>query len=140
MFRNNYVHKTASKESACWVCGKFSSAVLTHHDIDWFYVCLNHIKDPAFCKPVNDGSEVASKAPTKQEGKGQEKLSKVEQKTNDIPAEEKSKEVHQKPVLSYVLDEKLFYMREAECRKRLQAKNAKQLQDRLPTVPGNRSQ
>ncbi|CAG8445425.1 7543_t:CDS:2 [Diversispora eburnea] len=56
--RNLYTHRTATSERPCFVCSKFTSAVLTTGDgLDWFYICTSHLNDSSFASPVVPVSE-----------------------------------------------------------------------------------
>ncbi|GAB5590378.1 hypothetical protein Unana1_05278 [Umbelopsis nana] len=66
--KNQYILKATAADRPCFVCSKFSSAVLTSADNsneDWFYVCKSHLTDANFCS-VNGGqaSRTASPATT----------------------------------------------------------------------------
>ncbi|KAI9183984.1 hypothetical protein H9P43_003037 [Blastocladiella emersonii ATCC 22665] len=54
-FKNQYRHRRAAGDRACWVCGKPTFEVLTHDDVDFFFVCMNHIQDPGFCTATEGG-------------------------------------------------------------------------------------
>lgn len=170
----------------CWVCYKLTTAVLTCDDKDWFYVCLNHIQDGAFCKRLNPPPPVEK--PTVQKP-----AAKTKEKTKETKAEDKTKESKketdetekdsakdtdsvketgdngrlEKPFEEltipdqknrsagsaavpataspapaavnqpayYALDSKLFYMRQAEYRQKQQARIAKAVNSKLPSVP-----
>jgi hypothetical protein len=158
-FKNLYTHRTASRESTCFICGKFTSAVFTHNDIDFFYVCLNHIKDPSFCKPANLPYQPTAPS-AKTSGTCQVPPGPVTQgvviidgpapskddKGNDLVTEKnKSPQEVVQPqpqVVSqakeYILDSKIFMLREQEYRKKQNAKQLKQVADSIPSVPRNR--
>lgn len=156
---------------ACWVCGKFTTAVLTSNDKDWFYVCLNHISDPSFCKPVavvkppattpavqkpsgsatslkekkvdeeEKKSEASSKTDTKGKTEADAKRSTQNLNKGKKKETEKLPETPEPPLpqttgpKEYILDSKIFFMREDACKKKLAAKKAQQLTAQMPTVP-----
>lgn len=50
--KNQYILRATATDRPCFVCSKFSSAVLTSADNsnqDWFYVCKSHLTDANFC-------------------------------------------------------------------------------------------
>ncbi|KAJ3372319.1 hypothetical protein GGF31_002182 [Allomyces arbusculus] len=42
-FKNLYQRRRAATDRPCWVCGKLTQDVLTHNDIDFFFVIINGI-------------------------------------------------------------------------------------------------
>ncbi|CEP10530.1 hypothetical protein [Parasitella parasitica] len=53
--QNLYVARLVTQERPCFVCGKFTSVVLTSADnsnADWFYVCRSHLGDFNFCSKL----------------------------------------------------------------------------------------
>lgn len=48
---NKYFLKTTKDQKPCFICGKFGSSVLDAPD-DFFFACLNHLKDSGFCTPI----------------------------------------------------------------------------------------
>ncbi|KAI9341421.1 AAA-ATPase Vps4-associated protein 1-domain-containing protein [Obelidium mucronatum] len=53
MDNNQYRWRKTGKAGTCWVCRKESTSVLVFGDnVDWFYVCDSHIRDPTFCTEI----------------------------------------------------------------------------------------
>ena len=156
-FVNKYTHRTATKESTCWVCGKFTTAVLTSNDQDWFYVCLNHINDISFCKPIAPPTATATppapvaatslksnaasgkkdeKSDAKKDGNETKKDEKSGTSSVTTPAAELKPATPTGPK-QYILDTKIFFLREDYHRKKKMAQQAKQVTAQLPSVPRN---
>jgi hypothetical protein len=53
---NQYQLKRTADPKACFICGKSSEYVFDASD-DFFYTCLNHVKDSAFCCPVEEAEK-----------------------------------------------------------------------------------
>ena len=45
------------------MCYKLTTAVLTCDDCDWFYVCLGHLQDRAFCTRLNPPAPAPAPVP-----------------------------------------------------------------------------
>jgi hypothetical protein len=57
--KNHYVLKATAADRPCFVCSKFTTAVLTSSDNsndDWFYVCKSHLTDTHFCTIMGGGT------------------------------------------------------------------------------------
>ncbi|KAG2171293.1 hypothetical protein INT43_002915 [Umbelopsis isabellina] len=57
--KNHYVLKATAADRPCFVCSKFTTAVLTCSDNsndDWFYVCKTHLTDSHFCTIIGGSS------------------------------------------------------------------------------------
>jgi hypothetical protein len=155
-FSNLYTKKTATAESSCWVCGKLTQLVLTHNDIDWFFTCVGHLRDASFCKPVPlppppkvPEKDVTPPSPKKLKSETEEGGTDAETKPKqDKKEEKKPKKPVKKPEpvaappplpadqhKQFILDAKLFYMRQSQYRNKLQAKAARQVSQQLPSVP-----
>lgn len=159
-FPNRYVHRTATKEQQCFVCGKFSTAVLTSNaDADWFYVCLGHLTDKSFAaaaaavvtpstaatasRPAGstttapaasktDGKESKDKeeASTKPDGKDQTSATSTASGTQAPQPQPQPQ-----PPREFTLDSKIFFLREDAYRKKMAARKAKQVSNAMPSVP-----
>ncbi|KAI3644195.1 hypothetical protein MP228_010359 [Amoeboaphelidium protococcarum] len=182
-FGNKYEVKTATRESPCWVCGKFTTTVFTHKDLDFFYVCPGHLTDTQFCKPFiptplapvqaksapppvkkdkiseekqqsfsqqqsKDGSDNDGKNAEVNDGEQKssaETKSSQAQKVTDKSLQKDKGKNNKSPtpapqpvkIKEYILDQKLFYMRESQYRKKMAAKAAKKVYSQLPSVPRN---
>ncbi|KAI8641267.1 VPS4-associated protein 1 [Parasitella parasitica] len=68
--QNLYVARLVTQERPCFVCSKFTSAVLTSADnsnADWFYICRSHLGDFNFCSKLGGSPKpVQSKAKKEQ--------------------------------------------------------------------------
>lgn len=100
---NRYLHRTAKSESSCFICGKFTTAVLASSD-DFFYVCVNHIKDSSFCKCLNppppEPTEEEKKkkaAEEKKKKEKEEKMKKLEEEAKEKKKEEEAKDKKKEP-------------------------------------------
>ncbi|RHZ82742.1 hypothetical protein Glove_104g42 [Diversispora epigaea] len=98
--RNLYTNRTATSERPCFVCSKFTSAVLTTGDgLDWFYICTSHLNDSSFASPVvpvsepvkttikNDDSTIIPKKEGEKEMKRKEEK---EEKKDELTTKEKN--------------------------------------------------
>ncbi len=117
--------------------------MLTHHDIDWFYVCVNHINDASFCKPVSPAQPIATKDVVEMKKKNSAQkntkeddvnVKAKEQMTERSPAANPVAPISQK---EYILDQKIFYLRENQYKQKQSSKKAKQVAAQIPSVPGN---
>ncbi|CAG8581614.1 14372_t:CDS:2 [Acaulospora morrowiae] len=148
--QNLYTHRTATSERPCFVCGKFTSAVLTTgNGLDWFYTCVSHLNDRGFASPVPlvEPEPVKITEPTSKGEKEKEnekkKEGKDEQKFEDSKeekCEEKGGKEVKPPSLSikpkqYTLHRDFFYLRESNLKKKRQEKEAQEMLKQLPSVP-----
>jgi hypothetical protein len=80
-----YELKMANKDSACFICNKFTVYVL-RNDSDWFYCCLNHTKDPSFGTEIGTNLAPAAKGDSETPKNDKEKTSE-DPKIDDKPSE-----------------------------------------------------
>ncbi|ORZ38722.1 hypothetical protein BCR44DRAFT_48180 [Catenaria anguillulae PL171] len=117
-FLNAYKHHVATSDRACWMCGKLTTNVLTCQDIDFFYICANHIKDAGFCRPLAVPAATA-----------------VATTDGTAPKTPAAASAELKPGGTYELHSRVFGMREQKYRdKQREATKAKVVAS-LPSVP-----
>ena len=151
-FKNEYLHRTAEKDGPCFVCSKPSSAVLTT-DSDWFFVCLNHISDTSFCKPIVPLPPKTATVVQKDSMKMPAATSKAKDPVVDSASLTKPDANAKKPGApikpeppagpkKYLLTTSFFYLREKNYKKKAQTKQASQVLSQLsfPAVPKSKPQ
>lgn len=52
--QNSYSLRTSQQDRPCFICNRFSNAVLTTDGLspDWFYICRPHLDDRGFCSVI----------------------------------------------------------------------------------------
>jgi hypothetical protein len=139
---NLYLWRTSTKAGQCFVCFKETTAVLTN-ELDFFYVCTNHIIDQSFCQHVIEQPipEQLSKQPEnlKQPDQpvivdkdkdevitGKKEIPKVAIKIPDI--------AKPGPNQKFILHSNIFYMRQRHVKTK-ETKLSKNTKIIFPSVP-----
>lgn len=89
---NIWHHRKVAEGSAkaCWICYKPSTSVLiTPDNKDFFYICVGHLKDRAFCQA--DADEVAAAAAKKTKEELDREIEKVKQEYEEKQKRKKEK-------------------------------------------------
>lgn len=63
-FPNLYTHRKVAetKAKSCDICYRLSTSVLiTPDNKDFFYICLSHLKEPAYCTPKIDTEAIEAR-------------------------------------------------------------------------------
>ena len=125
-------------------------------DKDWFFLCASHLSDRSFCQPVlaptpppappsKPAPAKPTPKPTTDKDKDKDKDAKEETQTATATATTTQKPTPpQAPTPTptpaakpkeYILDRKIFFLREDAYRKKVAASKAKQIASMMPSVP-----
>ncbi|CAG8476568.1 8580_t:CDS:2 [Dentiscutata erythropus] len=82
ILKNLYTHRTATTERPCFVCNKYTNAVLTtDNGLDWFYTCTSHLDDRGFATAFPEPEKIPPTPPKSKEKKEPTKKEKNADKT-----------------------------------------------------------
>lgn len=95
---------------------------------DWFFVCVSHLPDPAFCKVVAKPVSPEIKAQV-EDGKKKNETDKVDKCSK--PPDESYVPFRPDPTAEYILDERIFFLRRQKVKERVQPKTVM----KMPVVP-----
>ncbi|KAH8999414.1 VPS4-associated protein 1 [Lactarius akahatsu] len=163
-FQNIYFKRATATSRACYVCYKPTATCLaTTNAVDFIYACDAHLSDPGFATEIVDPNApkeaVVSKeeiARVKAEWEAKEEARKKKDNKGKAPSGDKATSHHRHrpsvpgslpstPAASssgttpthkrYSLHRDFYAMRQAEHRRRRQAKQMQELAPRLPGAP-----
>nr|CAG8486011.1 3381_t:CDS:2 [Entrophospora candida] len=84
---NRYIHRTATIDKPCFICNKYTTAVLREENgADWFYVCLSHLNDRGFASPIPEPVppvQIANKTSKTTDKEEKDKKDKEDNKDKD---------------------------------------------------------
>ncbi|KAJ3116851.1 hypothetical protein HDU96_008632 [Phlyctochytrium bullatum] len=145
-FDNRYRWRRTEKQGTCWVCNKPSPEVLVSgENADWFYICLSHIQDRAFCKqdlppaaaaPADPVPSAPSTPPAPPADKPASLPGSFPDAKDAEPAKDAAKDEAKSATASptpkpkpppgpkfFILHDNFFYLRQAQKRKKAQEKD-----------------